>query len=222
MLQCSWVCTQLTFAVLLYALLNAAQGRFKQPSVQLDSLVLGSDFVRPLNLPASPWISHAVTWLAHKLGGGVSVDVTSKQPHILAPLIAAAQVVHVAQPGQQPDLLAPVEDMQLYDAGLVNTWTGVQEHGDAGSDHVAALLARSLCLLPSAGSSTAQATQPGTFKFNSMLAAASAHHPYMHKPLFFGHRCSLMYGICCCRPATHSQAAQVPLQPWVQQEGALL
>jgi hypothetical protein len=101
------------------------QGRFKQPGVPFDSLVLGSDFTSPLKLPAGPLLGHAITWLAHKLGGGVSVDVAGQQPHIRAPLIAAAQVVHVAQPGQQCDLLAPVEDMRLVEPGLVNRWTGV-------------------------------------------------------------------------------------------------
>lgn len=105
---------------LLWSLL---QGCFKQPDIALDSLVLGSDFARPLKLPAAPLISHAITWLAHKLGGGVSVNVSGQQPFILAPLIAAAQVVNVAPRGQEPDLLAPVEDLRLFDAGLVNTWT---------------------------------------------------------------------------------------------------
>jgi hypothetical protein len=100
------------------------QGCFKQPDIPLDSLVMGSDFARPLKLPAGPLISRAITWLAHKLGGGVSVNVSGQQPSILAPLIAAAQVVNVAPRGQQPDLLAAVEDMRLFDAGLVNTWTG--------------------------------------------------------------------------------------------------
>lgn len=100
------------------------QGRFKQPGVSLDSLVLGSDFMRPLNLPSSPFISQAISWVAQKLGGGVSVRVGGQQPHILAPLIAAAQVVHVAAPGQQPDLQQFHEDMTLYDCSLVSSWTG--------------------------------------------------------------------------------------------------
>lgn len=108
------------------AFLLHTQGRFKQPGVSFDSLVLGSDFIRPLKLPAGPLLSHAISWLAHKLGGGVSVNVAGKQPHIRAPLIAAAQVVQVALPGQQCDLLAPVEDMRLFDAGLVNRGTGAQ------------------------------------------------------------------------------------------------
>lgn len=93
----------------------------------LDSLVLGSEFARPLKLPAGPLISSAITWLAQKLGGGVSVNVGGKDPHILAPLVAAAQVINVAQPGHAPDLQAPAEDMRLFDAGLVSSWTGVWE-----------------------------------------------------------------------------------------------
>lgn len=110
--------------VLFSCLPTPAQGQFKQPDVQFDSLMLGSDFVRPLKLPARALLSQAIQWVANKLGGGVSVNVDAKQPYILAPLIAAAQVVHVAQPGQQLDLRAPHEDMRLYDPRLGNLWTG--------------------------------------------------------------------------------------------------
>jgi hypothetical protein len=92
--------------------------------VPLDSLLLGSEFTRPLKLPAGPLISSAITWLAQKLGGGVSVNVGGKDPHILAPLIAAAQVINVSLPGQASDLQAPQEDLRLFDAGLVSSWTG--------------------------------------------------------------------------------------------------
>jgi hypothetical protein len=54
----------------------------------------------------------------------VSVNVAGKDPHILAPLIAAAQVVNVSLPGHAPDLQAPAEDLRLFDAGLVSSWTG--------------------------------------------------------------------------------------------------
>lgn len=101
-----------------------SQGQFKQPDIAFDSLSFGSDFERALKLPTSPLLNQAVSWLAAKMGGGVSVHVGGKRPHILAPLISAAQVVNVAQPGQQPDIRAPHEDMRLFDTGLVSRWTG--------------------------------------------------------------------------------------------------
>lgn len=97
--------------------MSCPQGQFKQPSIAFDSLRFGSDFERALKLPTSPLLNQAISWLAAKMGGGVSVHVGGKRPHILAPLIAAAQVVNVAQPGQQPDLRAPHEDMRLFDTG---------------------------------------------------------------------------------------------------------
>lgn len=67
------------------------QGRFKQP-VGLDSLMLGSDFERPLKLPAGGLLSKASMWLVQRMGSGVQLNTAGANPHILAPLIAAAQV----------------------------------------------------------------------------------------------------------------------------------
>ncbi|KAF6235946.1 hypothetical protein COO60DRAFT_1709469 [Scenedesmus sp. NREL 46B-D3] len=72
------------------------QGRFKQPGVSFDGLCLGSEFCRPLKLPAGTLLSKASMWLVSKMGSGVQLDTSGSCPHILAPLIAAAQVVNVS------------------------------------------------------------------------------------------------------------------------------
>eukprot|EP00879_Flechtneria_rotunda_P002897 GHRR01003113.1.p2 GENE.GHRR01003113.1~~GHRR01003113.1.p2 ORF type:complete len:192 (+),score=51.53 GHRR01003113.1:1108-1683(+) len=95
------------------------QGKFKQ-LVSSDSLMLGSEFQRSLKLPAGAILGRAVTWLVQKMGGGVQLRPVGDNPHILAPIIAAAQVINVSQPGQEPtDLLNVEEDMTLFDATLV-------------------------------------------------------------------------------------------------------
>ena len=42
-------------------------------------------------------------------------------PYVLAPVVAAAQEINVAQPGEEPDPSQPIaEDMRLFDADLVD------------------------------------------------------------------------------------------------------
>ncbi|KAF6260676.1 hypothetical protein COO60DRAFT_877281 [Scenedesmus sp. NREL 46B-D3] len=100
------------------------QGRFKQPGVSFDGLCLGSEFCRPLKLPAGTLLSKASMWLVSKMGSGVQLDTSGSCPHILAPLIAAAQVVNVSEPGQEPGMLEAKEDMTAFDASLVGSWSG--------------------------------------------------------------------------------------------------
>eukprot|EP00878_Enallax_costatus_P023186 GHUV01024650.1.p2 GENE.GHUV01024650.1~~GHUV01024650.1.p2 ORF type:complete len:334 (+),score=107.30 GHUV01024650.1:4074-5075(+) len=99
------------------------QGQFKQ-EVPVDSLMIGSEFSRPLKLPASALIIRATQWLINKLGSGVQLNPVGDKPHILAPLITAAQIVNVSLPGQQPDLLTAEEDMTSHDSCLVSGWAG--------------------------------------------------------------------------------------------------
>jgi hypothetical protein len=47
------------------------------------------------------------------MGGGLQIQLGAA-PHVLAPLCAAAQAMHVARPGEEPgDLLAVEEDTRL-------------------------------------------------------------------------------------------------------------
>eukprot|EP00775_Hariotina_reticulata_P011814 gene11814-11958_t len=101
----------------------AMQGRFKQ-QVPFETLMLGSEFDRPLQLPAAKLLTAAATWLVQRMGSGVTLNAAGPQPFILAPLIAAAQVVNVALPGSQPSLLEAEEDMTLADGSLVGSTGG--------------------------------------------------------------------------------------------------
>lgn len=103
--------------------LPCVQGQFKQ-QVPFDSLMIGSEFSRPLKLPASSLLLRATQWLISKMGSGVQLNPTGDQPHIFAPLIGAAQTINASLPGQQPDLLEAEEDMTLYDSSLVSGWSG--------------------------------------------------------------------------------------------------
>ncbi|KAF6248268.1 hypothetical protein COO60DRAFT_1707179 [Scenedesmus sp. NREL 46B-D3] len=89
-----------------------------------DGLCLGSEFCRPLKLPAGTLLSKASMWLVSKMGSGVQLDTSGSCPHILAPLIAAAQVVNVSEPGQEPGMLEAKEDITAFDASLVGSWSG--------------------------------------------------------------------------------------------------
>jgi hypothetical protein len=63
-------------------------------------------------------------WLVSKLGGGAQAQLQGEEPYISAPLIAAAQEVHVAKVGNEPAVLGAGEDMRLYDEKLCSKWSG--------------------------------------------------------------------------------------------------
>ncbi|KAI8474338.1 MAG: hypothetical protein J3K34DRAFT_408218 [Monoraphidium minutum] len=92
----------------------ALQGRFKRAGVALDDLKLGSEWGRPLRLPAPYVTAPALAFIAARMGGGLEIEARGASPRVLSPLIAAAQVVHVAPPGREPaDPLAAHEDTRL-------------------------------------------------------------------------------------------------------------
>jgi hypothetical protein len=70
------------------------QGRFKQ-QVPFDTLMLGSEFQQPLQLPAAKLLTAAASWLVQRMGSGVELNAAGPHPFILVPLIAAAQVTWV-------------------------------------------------------------------------------------------------------------------------------
>ena len=63
-------------------------------------------------------------WLVNKLGGGAQAQLQGDQPYISAPLIAAAQEVHVAPIGSEPEVIGAGEDMRLFDESLCSRWSG--------------------------------------------------------------------------------------------------
>ena len=66
------------------------QGRFKQ-RLPLDSLHIGSEFARPLDLPASALLTPLLEMFMATLGAG-ELRLQGQQPHLYLPLARAAQV----------------------------------------------------------------------------------------------------------------------------------
>jgi len=99
------------------------QVQFNRP-VPFDSLHFGTFFTAPVKLPTSPFLNQALMWLVNKLGGGAQAQLQGDQPYISAPLIAAAQEVHVAPIGSEPAVIGAGEDMRLFDESLCSRWSG--------------------------------------------------------------------------------------------------
>ncbi len=80
------------------------QGQFKRP-VAFADMVMGCQFSRRLNVPFNlPFLSTAISWLLDRVGGG-QIDALSDSPHLLTPLMAAAQVRTCARQDEQNDCL---------------------------------------------------------------------------------------------------------------------
>ncbi|KAK9820485.1 hypothetical protein WJX72_010798 [[Myrmecia] bisecta] len=88
------------------------QGKFKQ-ALPFDDVLTGQQFDHPLaNLPA-PWLLSGLIAVARKINPSLTIGNLAA-PCILAPIVTAAQCIHVAREGQQPAIdSTPVEDMSL-------------------------------------------------------------------------------------------------------------
>ncbi|PNW84735.1 hypothetical protein CHLRE_03g156550v5 [Chlamydomonas reinhardtii] len=90
----------------------AMQGRFKAP-LCLDSVVTGQEFARPFRRLPAPWfVEKVLLSMARQVSPSMRVGPLS-QPHMLMPLIAAAQVVNISTPGAQPHIMQAHEDVRL-------------------------------------------------------------------------------------------------------------
>ncbi|KAG2440245.1 hypothetical protein HXX76_004357 [Chlamydomonas incerta] len=90
----------------------AMQGRFKTP-LSLDSVVTGQEFGRPFRRLPAPWfVEKVLLSMARQVSPSMRVGPLSA-PHMLMPLIAAAQLVNISEPGTQPHLMRAHEDVRL-------------------------------------------------------------------------------------------------------------
>lgn len=88
------------------------QGRFKRP-VDADGLCMGQEFVKAGGVP--PWVGEVVLTAAAKVfSSSTQVDIYAKLPYFMNPVLAACQLVNVAQPGEEPKLTEATEDMRLF------------------------------------------------------------------------------------------------------------
>ncbi|KXZ48703.1 hypothetical protein GPECTOR_26g606 [Gonium pectorale] len=109
----------------------AMQGRFKVP-LPLDSVVTGQEFARPFRgLPAAWFIENVILSLARQLSPSVRVGPLSS-PSLLMPLIAAAQLVNVSEPGCQPPAMACPEDVRLFCPQLAASRATAGGRGSSG------------------------------------------------------------------------------------------
>lgn len=88
------------------------QGRVKHP-IALDDLLCGSWYDRPLRLPVRAILNPAIEWLGRRLGGGLDMRLGGQQPHIVGVMAAAAQLLNVSRPGQEPTMAEAEDDARL-------------------------------------------------------------------------------------------------------------
>lgn len=96
------------------------QGRFKRPS-GLEDICTGQEFSRtPVNLPARWLVDSVLVKIVRSISPSMSIGPLSK-PYLLVPMVAAAQIINVALPGDEPDPSREIpENMTLYDDTLVD------------------------------------------------------------------------------------------------------
>ncbi|GLI67838.1 hypothetical protein VaNZ11_012122 [Volvox africanus] len=105
------------------------QGRFKR-AVSAADLMVGCHYRRPLKLEGSAVpVASVLSWVSRLLapggrGGGMELVLTGRDPRVRAPLAAAAQMIHVARPGEQPHPLKAREDTRLMTPPLMDSGQG--------------------------------------------------------------------------------------------------
>jgi len=97
------------------------QGVFRRPS-GLDDICTGQEFSRaPTNLPPKWLVESVLIKIARSISPSMSIGPLS-HPYLLVPMVAAAQVVNVSLPGDEPDPSREVpENMTLFDDTLVDS-----------------------------------------------------------------------------------------------------
>lgn len=100
------------------------QGRFKSP-LHFDDVLTGQHFPGPLQKVPAKCVVNKIFEFCKQINPSMDIGSVTK-PTFLAPVIAAAQAIHVAVPGLEPSLEAsPAEDMRLLGPAFV-TATGVR------------------------------------------------------------------------------------------------
>lgn len=80
---------------------------------------MGQEFVKAGNVP--PWVGEVVLTAAAKVfSSSTQVDIYAKLPYFMNPVLAACQLVNVAQPGSEPQLTEAQEDMRLFAPALAD------------------------------------------------------------------------------------------------------
>ena len=98
----------------------AAQGRFKRP-YRVAAMCAGQEFEAPIRGygRAVEFACEQILRACAKVFSKTTiVDAHGERPFFLNPLVAAAQVINVARPGEEPDIWAAEEDCRLLSPAL--------------------------------------------------------------------------------------------------------
>ena len=85
---------------------TVVQGRIKT-SVRMCDLSTGFEFDHPiLHLPARAMLRMAISFFK-SIAPGLMLDLVGERPFIISPLFHAVQRLHIASPGDEPDITVP-------------------------------------------------------------------------------------------------------------------
>lgn len=97
-----------------------------------------------------PWVGEVVLTAAAKVfSSSTQVDITAKLPYFMNPMLAACQLVNVAQPGSEPPLAEAQEDMRLFAPALSDrqgAWVVMPVKEQRGAEKLALRQSSSSCV----------------------------------------------------------------------------
>ena len=81
------------------------QGRFKK-NIKASDIFTGRKFEKPLALVPPPFMERIIRRLLQRLAPGVVLNLSSKQPMVMAPFFGTVQVIRSDRPGLEPDIMS--------------------------------------------------------------------------------------------------------------------
>ena len=81
------------------------QGRFKK-NIKVSDVLTGRKFEKPLALVPPPFMERIICRILKRLAPGVVINLSSKQPMVLAPFFSTVQVIRSDPPGLEPDIMS--------------------------------------------------------------------------------------------------------------------
>mmetsp|Transcript_13287 Transcript_13287/g.39151 ORF Transcript_13287/g.39151 Transcript_13287/m.39151 type:complete len:354 (-) Transcript_13287:223-1284(-) len=93
------------------------QGRFKQPLV-MGECYTGYEFQKPFTNVPAPFLIRAGLHFIRTLAPTLIEDILGERPYFLNPLCQTIQVMHVAEPGQEPNIVEPFPETNAKIGGV--------------------------------------------------------------------------------------------------------
>jgi len=85
---------------------TVVQGRFKRPT-KMSDVYVGSIFARPLAGAPPPAMERVMNKIIGRIAPGLMIDLSSKEPKVIALLAGTAQTMSIDAPGNEPDITLP-------------------------------------------------------------------------------------------------------------------